>query len=104
MFKVVRAYYGIINIPGFSSVVCGVRFGLRAGVSVWSPSRLGYRGRKVRKMLRYAVPPGYQRQQPVKRSEAGAVAGRDRRDSGRGQAAASQATAHGEADLRAAAG
>jgi hypothetical protein len=48
-----------------------------------------------RKMLRYAVPPGYQRQQPVKRPKLGPVAGRDRRDSGRGQAAANQAAAHG---------
>ena len=51
--------------------MCGVRFGLRAEVSVRSTWSLGYRGRRFGKMLRYAVPPGYQRQQPVKRPKLG---------------------------------
>ena len=40
-------------------------------------------GTQCEKMLRYSVPPGYQRQQPVKRAKAGAVDWRDRRHSGR---------------------
>ena len=58
----------------------------------------------VRKMLRYAVPPGYQRQRAVEAAQAGAVDGRHRRHSGRRQEQASQAAAHGQADLRAVAG
>jgi hypothetical protein len=54
--------------------VYGVRFGLKAEVSVRSPWSLGYRG-TVRKMLRYAVPPGYQRQQPVQRLKLGSWLG-----------------------------
>ena len=58
----------------------------------------------VRKMLQYAVPPGYQRQQPIKRPKLGPWLGVDRRDSGRRQAETREAAAHGEADLRAAKG
>jgi hypothetical protein len=43
--------------------------------------KFGMSRETVRKRLRYAVPPGYQRQQPVKRPKLGRGWGRDRRDS-----------------------
>ena len=58
----------------------------------------------VRKMLQYAVPPGYQRQQPIKRPKLGPWLGVIDADSERRQAEAGQAAAHGQADLRSAEG
>jgi transposase len=51
--------------------VCGVRFGLWAGSERAVTLEFGISRETVRKMLRYAVPPGYQRQQPVKRPKLG---------------------------------
>ncbi|WP_064742779.1 IS21 family transposase [Edaphobacter aggregans] len=47
------------------------RFVLRVGVSVRWPREFGLSRETVRKMLEYAVPPGYQRQQPIKRPKLG---------------------------------
>jgi ribosomal protein S14 len=58
----------------------------------------------VRKMMQYAVPPGYQRLQPIKRPKLGPWLGLDRRHSDRRQAEASQAATHGEAYFRPAEG
>ena len=58
----------------------------------------------VRKMLRYAVPPGYRRQQPARRPKLEAWVGIIDQILEAGQAAAAQAAAHGQADLRAAEG
>ena len=58
----------------------------------------------VRKMLRYAVPPGYQRQQPVKRPKLGPWLGVIDAILEEDKSQPAQAAAHGEADLRSVAG
>ena len=63
----------------------------------------GLARKTISKMLEYSLPPGYRRQKPVRRPKLAAVARRDRRHSGGRQAAAEEAAAHGQADLRAAA-
>jgi hypothetical protein len=47
------------------------RFVLRVGVSVRVAREFGLSRETVRKMLAYAVPPGHQRQQPIRRPKLG---------------------------------
>ncbi len=49
----------------------GERFELRAGVSGAVAREFGLSRETVRKMLQYAVPPGYQRQQPIEHPKLG---------------------------------
>ena len=57
----------------------------------------------VRKMLRYSVPPGYRRQQPVRRPKLGAWVGTIDQILEARQGGGQEAAPHGQADLRAAA-
>ena len=57
----------------------------------------------VRKMLRYAVPPGYRRQQPVRRPKLDAWVGTIDQILEEDKARRQEAAPHGQADLRAAA-
>ena len=66
--------------------------------------RFGIDPRTVAKMVAFSVPPGYRRTQAAGAAEAGCVHRHHRPHSGRGQKPAEEAAAHGEADLRAAAG
>ena len=84
--------------------VFGERFESRARSQRAVAREFGLSRDTVRKMLQYAVPPGYQRQQPIKRPKLGPWLGVIDAILERRQAETSQAAAHGEADLRAAEG
>ena len=66
--------------------------------------RFGIDPRTVAKMLAFSVPPGYRRSKPPVRPKLDAFIAIIDRHPGRGQRPAEEAAAHGEADLRAAAG
>ena len=79
----------------------GERYWWRDGVNEQLRASLGLARVTVQKMLRYAVPPGYQRQQAVKRPKLGPWVGVIDAILEEDKQHAAEAAAHGQADLRA---